>query len=559
MIKIKAECKFFSHDQWLVMLLVVGFAFRLVFALMPLRVHLTLLEDDAWMVTAIARNVALGNGISADGVHSTNGFHPLYPLTLSLLPYLVAPNNLVFGFTANLVICAVLNTMIIIPLTLLLRQFVPLWAVRIGVALFSLNTYLVRLSVNAMETSLALLVLIIFVLCLTTTSKNSIRQASLLGSIMGLSILSRLDNGLMGMVVGIVWIMVNLYQRKGLQYPIIYGLTTIGILIPYFIRNLTVFGSFFPSSGKALAYLHSYEDSFRLTSIVQFIPYNSLVNMNFISSNLILCLLAIIVFITLVWVSIRSKNYQQTLISITLYIFSLTFYYAYIQQQGNPRYYVGVSTLLIVPIMLLLVRITTVWSSRILNTVLAALGLVVIVTNSGEAILRYQHVSQATFLSQPTMYETALWIAQNLPPDTKIAARNSGILQYYSDRFVLNIDGKLNHEIIPVLEKRELLMYLKENQIEYIIDLYDVNEYIEFYSKELTDAPAHREISIIQRINIYVKLIALKIGIPTTSVQLEKREITHLIKPFTDVAPIWRVFPRPFDSSNPITIFRMKP
>src|SRR5688500_11898656 len=75
----------------------LGLALRLAFALLPLSTHLIVLEDDAWMVTAIARNFAIGHGITADGVNLTTGFQPLYPLTLGALPYLVAPDALDAG------------------------------------------------------------------------------------------------------------------------------------------------------------------------------------------------------------------------------------------------------------------------------------------------------------------------------------------------------------------------------------------------------------------------------------------------------------------------------
>src|SRR5689334_646588 len=46
-------------------LALIGMVLRLAFALLPLSIHLIVLEDDAWMVTAIARNLALGHGITA--------------------------------------------------------------------------------------------------------------------------------------------------------------------------------------------------------------------------------------------------------------------------------------------------------------------------------------------------------------------------------------------------------------------------------------------------------------------------------------------------------------
>ena len=104
----------FTKRYWPEIALVsLGMLLRLAFASLPLQTLLLLLEDDAWMVTAIARHWALGHGITADGLNPTNGFHPLYPLTLGALPYLLRPDDLDFGFRANLLICALLNLSLI--------------------------------------------------------------------------------------------------------------------------------------------------------------------------------------------------------------------------------------------------------------------------------------------------------------------------------------------------------------------------------------------------------------------------------------------------------------
>ena len=548
----------FFRDRWLLWLFGAGLAMRLAFALLPLRIHLSLLEDDAWMVTAIARNAALGNGISADGVNPTNGFHPLYPLTLGVLPYLLAPDDLAFGFTANMVICAVINALTMIPLAMLLQQFVPLWAARAGVALFALNTHLIRLSVNAMETSLALLLLVSLVLAWTTVSHTRWSAAIKLGGLAALAILARLDNGLMGASIGLVWLFEIFRQRNNIKFLFAYGIAATLVLVPYFVRNLTVFGGVTPSSGRALAYLHSYAESFTLTGGTQFIPYNSIIPLSFITSTPILVLLAGIIFATLAWLSVSSKEHKSTLAIITLYTFVITMYYSYIQQQGNPRYYSGISTLLIVPLMIIVTKIINNKTTfRVIGVSLAMAA--IIFFNSIEAWSKYTEAAEAGYLSQTTMYEAALWMAQNVPVDARVAARNSGIYQYYSRRTILNIDGKLNHEIIPVLEKRGLLSYLRSKNIEYIIDLQDIDEYIEFYSAELSEADPHHEIGLGEKLTIYARLLGRKAGLPVDPPKLEQRTVERTIKPLTAVAPVWKSFVRPNDPANPITIYRLLP
>lgn len=58
-------------------------------ALLPLRWLARLFQDDAFFYLAIARNFASGRGSSFDGIHLTNGYHPLWMFVLSALHHLV--------------------------------------------------------------------------------------------------------------------------------------------------------------------------------------------------------------------------------------------------------------------------------------------------------------------------------------------------------------------------------------------------------------------------------------------------------------------------------------
>jgi hypothetical protein len=258
-----------------------GLALRLAFALLPLSVHLIVLEDDAWMVTAIARNFALGHGITADGVNPTNGFQPLYPLTLGALPYLIAPDQPDAGFTVNLVLCALLNILALWPLWWLARRFGGEVAGLIAAALFAFNPFLVRVSVNAMETSLGLLLLLTLFAAFYLLDLSRASHVLGLALLTALATLARLDASLAfaaialtmtlhtfrrttndsgkvlvvgrwSLVVG-QWLMIALYIAATLVF-----------LAPYFIFNYAISGTFGPSSGTALAYMHSYAEEFQL-------------------------------------------------------------------------------------------------------------------------------------------------------------------------------------------------------------------------------------------------------------------------------------------------------
>ena len=60
-------------------LIFLGLAVRLYYAWQPLPILIEQgMSDDAFYYLHIARNVAMGKGVSFDGLTPTNGFHPLY-------------------------------------------------------------------------------------------------------------------------------------------------------------------------------------------------------------------------------------------------------------------------------------------------------------------------------------------------------------------------------------------------------------------------------------------------------------------------------------------------
>jgi hypothetical protein len=510
------------RDRAFLLLVAGGLALRLAWALLPLNAHLLLLEDDAWMVTAIARNFALGNGISADGAHPTTGFHPLYPLTLGALPYLLRPGDLDFGFRANLVICALLNAAALLPLYALLRRAAQRPIALLCLGLAALNPLLVRFSVNAMETSLALLLLLTLAWAFAALDKSRPRTAVALGALAALCALARIDTALFGAALALFWIGDWRLEigdwRKSLQNlrsPIsnlaLYGVTAALLLLPYFARNYLVTGSLSPSSGRALAYMHSYADSFALSSGVQIANYQSLLDLSWLPGSLASALVIAVALSLGWWLIPRGRG---ALIAPTLlYAAALTCYYAYLQNQGQPRYYVGVSLLLLMPLALTLEGAAKRFGRRAALTAATALLLASVALN-GAAVGRAYGEAVARGGAQASMFAAARWIASNLPPDALLAARNSGIYQYYSQRTVLNIDGKLNHEIVPVLERRGLRDYLADQGAAYVVDLPQVCGYIEFYSHQYGDAKPHAEMGSAARLRAYAELLlrALRLG-----------------------------------------------
>src|SRR5205823_1185697 len=73
--------------------------------------------------------------------------------------------------------------------------------------------------------------------------------------------------------------------------------------------------------------------------------------------------------------------------------------------------------------------------------------------------------------------EAASWINQHLPQTSRIGAWNAGVLGYFTDRTIVNLDGLTNDRnyLLFLKSKRPVELYLRKEGIEYVCDV-DVND-----------------------------------------------------------------------------------
>lgn len=532
------------------LIVLFGLALRLSFALLPLEAHLILLEDDAWMVTAIARNFALGLGVTADGLNPTTGFQPLYPLTLGALPYLVAPQALDGGFTANLLICALLSTLALYPIWWLARHFGGDLAGLLAVALVALNPTIIRLTVNGMETALGLCLLLTLWMAFYRLDLTRMAHVALLAGLSALAILARLD---VSLAFGVLTL--ALLSRRSWRAGLLYSGLTLLLLAPYFAWNVSITGSPMPSSGAALAFMQSYRGSFYLTNGVSALFQTSAVNLDWLPGLWPKLAFVLVVAGLGLWLIGR---HLHSVLPILVFLALPPLYYGYLLQQIRERYFVGMSALLVI---LLAWMLAAFWQRRPqVGRVLVPLIVVVVIgVNTAEAVGFYERTRRMPELTQPISYQAALWIRGNLPADTLIGAKNSGIYQYYSGRTVLNIDGKLNHEIVPVMEQRMLLAYLREQGVQYLVDREEtMARHVMFYSAEFGPAPYHRAPTLRERFEIYGRILVNTLG-GRLPLHLDDPNDFLPTRPFTDAAEIVQTFSRPNQSTNPVVVYRLKP
>ncbi len=545
-----------SVTRLLIVFALGGLVLRLIFAFLPLSTHLLLLEDDAWMVTAIARNWAYGLGVTADGVYPTNGFHPLYTLTLGAIPYVLRMGD-TWGFNASLVICAILGTLVIWPTFLLTRRLAGSRAALLAVALYAFNPMMVRLTVNGMETAMALLMFATTLWALYALDLGTMRNNLVFALLTAATILTRLDASLLFAAISaarFLWAWQERRLRRELPLLVVYVVATFVLLVPYFWFNFAVFGSFGPSSGTALAYLHSYAGAYALSNILQPFFLNSAFAAEWVPSIAIMAV-AVMALIAVIVLVLRRALWEA--LPLLLYVPLPAVYYGYLMQQSLPRYFVSWSLILTIVIAWTAAALYERKPQPIRRFALLGVVILTIVVNTAATVQFWQRQRTTAGLTQPASYQAALWIRDNLPPTAVIGAKNSGIYQYYSGHTVVNIDGKLNHEIVPVMERRELLPYLEQKGIEYLVDTEDtLSDHVQFYSAEFGPAPYHHLPSIVERARIYGELVlsSLRIG---PKPQLDERDNWQPNRDFFEVAPIVKSFERPNETRNPVVVVKL--
>ena len=69
-------------------------------------------------------------------------------------------------------------------------------------------------------------------------------------------------------------------------------------------------------------------------------------------------------------------------------------------------------------------------------------------------------------------YEAARWLSASTPRNAVIGSWNAGVLGYYSNRRVVNLDGLINDfDLLPYLKSDDIAGYIRRERIEYLSDM----------------------------------------------------------------------------------------
>lgn len=469
--------------------LITGIAFRLypVLVGMPQLAEF-LITEDGYLLLTVARNMALGLGMTvSEGTIPTNGVQPLITYLFSGA-YLAVGGDRVSGLIGvHLIMIAisVAGFFAIRAFAARLLESWPraeLWAV-LAAALWFLGSVPARHSMNALETGLVTLMLVLtlsqFYKVISRGLEASLGDQLWLGALAGLAFLARIDVALFCIVLWGVWLLdMLLRQRAGFARSFLWllppGLICLVIAAPWLLNNVLRFGALMPSSGTAQSLNDTFgENAILLPSrlfeyVFPMLPIpNALETTPWAVAIFALAVALVLLVFVLQVIRTGSPALRAVVIVYVLHGAVLSFYYGFNFGAAHflTRYLAPLAPLLIIAALWtalefgrwLTPRRTGLWAGFYgFGGVALSAALLVRLAMPG--------------VSTQGHFQVVRWVAENVSAETWVGAVQTGTLGYWHER-TINLDGKVNPAALAMrVEQGSVLPYVVDSEIDFVVD-----------------------------------------------------------------------------------------
>ncbi len=461
--------------------------------------------DDAYYYFQVARNFAAHAWATFDGIHATSGIQLLWGLILFGLALVF--NERIALLHAALVLSALLNGFAGVLLWRFGRKLYAPVLGELAVLIWAGFMFGLRPTMMGMEYPLHITIIIAMIALwwgiFSQPQSISLRKIVVLGILLTLNYWTRLDSAVYSLlillaVVAAVWRAAVGWSLRLKLLVVIAGIPAVGA-IGYVAANLVLAGTLLPISGlvKSLYAARHFAAYGWLTALaghvfwwleIQARPILDVVS-SILLSGQVYEPVSLLVIGTVLGASFwagrqiyverfeNPRRYRFTQFLALLWLFGAAHAVVVVVTIGHfahiTQHYWGwlFGTWCLWAAVVVELALSKIQVPRV-RRMTAALGLTALVA-------MHVWVGTGFYLQElePNLNTrrlvTAAWINANLPADARIGAWNAGVLGYFSDRTVVNLDGLANDRqyLEFMASGAPLQLYLRRERINYIVDV----------------------------------------------------------------------------------------
>jgi hypothetical protein len=440
-------------SAWLILALAALTAVFIYLALCVLTVGLGFPLDDSWIHLTYARNLAEhGEWAFRLGQQSSGSTSPLWTALLSI-GFLIGLGPYVWTYLAGWGIL----TLLAVCAEKLARKLVPSYTSRIPWAglFFVFAWHLTWSAVSGMETLLHGLVVLAVLGALMTGSRRYLT----LGLLTGLSVWVRPDGlTLLGPIIFVAVLSEKTWHLRGeAVWRTLIGFGS--LVLPYVLFNLALSGNAMPNTfyAKQAEYGSFWQSKPLLERISDYL------------APILASPFLVLIPGAVIWLRKRIRTQNWGALASLLWVLG----YMGIYFLSLPAYQHGRYIIPALPVMYLwgMAGFLEITFSPQVNRRLAFIwqALTVGLCLAFVFVGARQNANDVLWV-ESEMVDTAKWINQNLPADSRLAVHDIGALGFYVQNPVIDMAGLITPEVVPFIrDEPRLAQYLDSNSVDYLI------------------------------------------------------------------------------------------
>ncbi|MFC2153937.1 glycosyltransferase family 39 protein [Candidatus Altiarchaeota archaeon] len=486
-----------KHKNLLLGVLFLGLLLRLIIAWLPFEVLIEkVLVNDAFMGYAVVRNIVLGNGISFDGVNPTNGFHPLWIFVLTPIYYLFQYDHVLLTHII-LTFSSVMNVVAGLVIYKILEHLRKPKAGFIALLIWLFNPLTIFIGLNGVETSLYALILSVtvwhYIILRRKGDEATLSDYLLLGILLSLTVFTRLDGILFLVAVLLDMLLLGKLKKKTpLNRVAVMIIASLFVFSPWIIWNMATFGTIFPTSLSLIE--HKERSQLDETGILStyFLKQQTRAVVNVFLRTLLLLPKVGLLFLVYYLIQNRRKLLEETEVFKPLVLFSIFLfaYYSFFLWHHSPRYFYPL-------LFTVTILIGVVFDSkRELMRIFLTLTLIEFL------VFGLLFWSQGRAPIEKDRYDAYIWLENFKPGGEIVGTYNTVVYGFIHNKPQVNLDGRVNSEALDAIKNRQLYLYIKHENISYILD---DEESIEMFEQFMGEDYDPNKFEVIHRRNNYAK------------------------------------------------------